>query len=61
MSMDDHEAGLACFYAVYGDGEKALDLIETACAKGQLSPGWLRIDPELFFIQDEPRFQALIN
>jgi tetratricopeptide (TPR) repeat protein len=61
MSLEDHEAGLACFHAVYGDVEQALDLLEIACARGQISPGWLRIDPELFFIQDEERFQALIN
>jgi hypothetical protein len=61
MSLEDHEAGLACFHAVYGEVEQALDLLEIACAMGQISPGWLRIDPELFFIQDQPRFQALIN
>ena len=56
----DEEGGLGCFHAVYGDLETALDLLETACARDQISPGWLRIDPELFFIQDEPRFQALV-
>jgi len=30
-------------------------------AKRQVSPGWMRIDPELVFIQEEPRFQALIQ
>ncbi len=59
MAMEDDEGGLACFYAVYGEVEKALDLLETACVKDQISPGWLRIDPEFVFIQDDPRFQAL--
>lgn len=61
MSLEDNEYGLACFHAVNGDAEKALDLLETACTKGQITPGWMRIDPELFFIQDEPRFQALVS
>ena len=60
LSLEDREYGLACFHAVYGEAEKALDLLETASAKSQITPGWLRIDPELYFIQDEPRFQALI-
>ena len=61
MSLEDHEYGLACFHAVYGEVDQALELLETACAKGQVTPGWIRIDPELYFIQDEPRFQALIR
>lgn len=61
MSLEDNEYGLACFHAVNGDVEEALDLLETASAKGQITPGWMRIDPELFFIQDEPRFQALVS
>jgi Flp pilus assembly protein TadD len=61
MALEDNEAGLACFYAVYGEVTQALDLLETACAKNQFSPGWLRIDPELYFLQEEERFRALIN
>ena len=61
MSLEDGEAGLACFYAVYGDAEQALTLLQIGCDKGQLSPGWIRIDPELYFIQEDPRFQALIR
>lgn len=61
MSIEDQDYGLACFHVVYGDVDKALELLETACAKGQVTPGWLHIDPELVFIQDEPRFQALVK
>ncbi len=61
MAMQDNEYGQACFYAVSGNVEKALDLLEVSRAKGQDQPGWIRIDPEFAFIQDEPRFQALIG
>ncbi|MBE0695358.1 MAG: tetratricopeptide repeat protein, partial [Anaerolineaceae bacterium] len=62
MAMqEDKEAGLACFYAVYGNVEQALDLLEKGIAKGQVHPSWVRIDPEFAFIQHEPRFQALIG
>ena len=61
MSNEDYEYGQACFYAVYGEVKQALDLLETACFKGQVTPGWLHIDPELAFIQDEPRFKALLG
>ncbi len=60
MALQDDEYGQSCFHAVYGNVDQALALIEMGVAKGQLTPGWIRIDPEFVFIQDEPRFQALI-
>ena len=60
-ALQDDEYGQSCFYAVSGDVEKALTLLEIGCAKGQVQPGWVRIDPEFAFIQDEPRFQALLD
>jgi tetratricopeptide (TPR) repeat protein len=60
MALQDNEYGQACFHAVSGNVEKALDLLEIGVAKGQVEPGWIRIDPEFAFIQAEPRFQALI-
>jgi hypothetical protein len=61
MSLEDHEYGLACFHVVNGAAEKGLELLETACARGQATPGWLRIDPEFVFIQDHPRFKSLVS
>ena len=61
MARQDDEYGQACFHAVSGNAEQALRLLETGLAKGQVQPGWIRIDPEFAFIQDEPRFQALIR
>jgi Tfp pilus assembly protein PilF len=61
MALQDNEYGQACFHAVYGEVERALDLLEIGLAQDQVQPGWIRIDPEFAFIQDEPRFQALIK
>ncbi|MEZ4659353.1 MAG: tetratricopeptide repeat protein [Caldilineaceae bacterium] len=57
---DHAEYGLACVAAVSGDVERALVLLETALAKGLIQLGWVRIDPEFAFMQDNPRFQELI-
>jgi hypothetical protein len=36
-------------------------LLQVALDKGQLQPGWARIDPEFSYIKDDPRFQALLE
>ena len=58
---DHAEYGLACVAAVSGDVERALALLETALEKGLIQLGWVRIDPEFAFMQDNPQFQALIK
>lgn len=61
MAQRDNEYGQACFAAVTGDVDQALALLEIGLAKGQLQPGWARIDPEFAFMTDDPRFKALIG
>ena len=61
MAGRDNEYGQACFEAVSGNLEGALTLLEVALTKGQVQPGWVRIDPEFAFINDDPRFKALIG
>lgn len=61
MALQDDEYGQACFAAVSGETEEALALLEVALTKGQLQPGWARIDPEFAFISAEPRFKMLIG
>lgn len=61
MAMQDDEYGQACFEAVSGNPDRALSLLEVGLAKGQVQPGWIRIDPEFAFMNDDPRFQALIG
>jgi tetratricopeptide (TPR) repeat protein len=61
MAMKDDEVGQACFEAVLGNTDRALALLEVGLAKGQAQPGWIRIDPEFAFINDDPRFKKLIG
>lgn len=61
MAQRDDEYGQACFAAVSDDPEQALALLKVGLAKGQLQPGWARIDPEFAFMTDDPRFKALIG
>ena len=62
LAQADHaEYGLACVAAVSGDVEQALTLLKIALDKGLVQPGWVRIDPEFAFVQNDPRFQALLG
>lgn len=58
---DHAEYGQACVTAISGDVEQALTLLKAALDKRLVQPGWVRIDPEFAFIQDDPRFPTLIN
>ncbi|MEZ4862753.1 MAG: tetratricopeptide repeat protein [Caldilineaceae bacterium] len=58
---DHAEYGLACVAVVSGATERALALLKVALEKELIQPGWVRIDPEFAFIQDNPRFQMLIG
>ena len=45
-----------------GQYERALDLIESLLSKpGDLTPGWLRIDPVFTPLRGNPRFERLIK
>lgn len=62
LAQADHaEYGLACVAVVSGDVERGLALLQVALEKRLVQVGWVRIDPEFAFIQDNPRFQALIG
>jgi len=51
----------ACFEAVCGSADRALDLLRSALEKRQAPPEWARQDPDFEVIRNEPRFQALID
>jgi tetratricopeptide (TPR) repeat protein len=52
---------MSAFYAVLGDGPKALDWLDRAVQKGDERAEWFRRDPLLAGIRDHPRFQAIME
>jgi len=55
------EYNRACFEAICGNTDQAIDLLEQALVMKQTSPEWVRGDPDLDFIREDPRFQALVG
>ncbi|WP_191621337.1 tetratricopeptide repeat protein [Marinihelvus fidelis] len=51
----------ACFYAIKGDEERALELLEDAVKKGWGDRAWLETDSDLDAVREDPRFQALLD
>ena len=53
---------VARIYIQAGQYERALDLIEPLLSQpGDLTPGWLRIDPVFAPLRGNPRFDRLIK
>lgn len=52
---------VACFYALDGQGDKALNCLESAVDHGSVSASWMQNDNDLESIRDNPRFDALIE
>jgi adenylate cyclase len=51
----------ASFFALDGEKEKALSILETAFSKGYGNTKWISHDPDFDSVRDEPRFKALVN
>ncbi len=49
------------FYAVLGETAKALDWLDRAVRNGDDRAEWLRRDPRLASIRDEPRFRQIVD
>jgi serine/threonine protein kinase/Flp pilus assembly protein TadD len=52
---------VACFHAVAGRPEIALDHLERSIEMGMRNRDWLMTDPDLASIRDDPRFRALLS
>lgn len=65
VEIDPEDAGvrynLACLYAVAGEVERSLDMLEAAVRVGFGNRPWLERDPDLNAVRDHPRFAALLE
>jgi tetratricopeptide (TPR) repeat protein len=57
----ENEYNQACFEAICGNVERALELLKIAMDKGQSGREWARQDPDFESIRDNPRFQEIVG
>lgn len=51
----------ACLHARLGETQRALELLRRAIARGHLNFGWMRNDPDMASLCDNPEFIALTS
>jgi len=51
----------ACLHARLGEPQRALELLRQAIARGHLNFGWMRNDPDMLSLRDNPEFIALTS
>jgi hypothetical protein len=60
--MDKESAyNRACFYAICGDSELAFEFLRLALMNKDTTIEWIKSDPDLDPIRDDPRYLALIS
>jgi TolB-like protein len=52
---------ISCLYALAGNADRSLDLLERVIDIGYSRPEWLRNDPDFAGIRDTPRFAELVG
>jgi tetratricopeptide (TPR) repeat protein len=50
----------ACFESISGNSDQAIELLQIALEIDKTPVEWLVRDPDLDFIRDDPRFQAMV-
>lgn len=61
LIQKENEYNQACFEAICGNTEKALELLKIGLEKGQSPKKWARQDPDFENIRDDPRFKELVG
>ncbi len=51
---------VACFYAMKGDPDRSLELLERAVENGWGDLAWLETDSDLDTLRDDDRFRAIL-
>jgi len=63
LEIDPSDAGIiynvACFFALEGEKDRALDCLEKAVRAGFAHGNWVEQDPDLESLRSDPRFKAL--
>ena len=60
--MDNESAyNLACFYAICGEPDKALNYLQIALQNKDTTIEWIKSDPDLELLHNDPRYQSLIQ
>ena len=52
---------VACAYAVRGDCDRAIELLDRAVRGGRGNLGWIENDPDLDALRGDPRFAAIVG
>lgn len=61
LSQKENEYNQACFEAICGNTDKALELLKIGLEKKQSTKSWARQDPDLENIRNDPRFKELVK
>lgn len=61
MMEKESEYNQACFYAICGDNEKALECLKQALNKQDTTIEWVKSDPDLDPVRGDPRYLELIS
>lgn len=52
---------VACAYAVLGDREEALEMLDRAVKQGRGNLEWIEQDPDFDTLRGDPRFESIVN
>lgn len=61
LIQKEADYGQACFEAICGNTDRALELLKIGLSKDQATKGWARRDPDLESIREDPRFKELVG
>ncbi|MDX1570271.1 MAG: tetratricopeptide repeat protein [Xanthomonadales bacterium] len=65
LGQDENEPvvlyNVACFYAMQGNSDRSLELLERAVEQGWGDRAWLETDSDLNSLRDNPRFKELLE
>lgn len=59
--QDENEYNLACFEAICGNVDHSIELLRASLARNQVSLEWIRRDPDLDFVREDPRYAELMG